>query len=153
MCIAGTEGVQCERDVDECASCPCQNGATCVQPRLNMFACQCTPGFTGVQCELPILPPPVDPCSSQPCKNNAQCVLVDYAGTALPQFPQFQCICPAGFTGVFCDISVDSCVTPGSCIRNFNNLNFNLYGLPYNFNFISYQDCILKTWAILNPSS
>ena len=125
--------------MDECASCPCQNGATCLQSQLNMYKCQCMPGYTGVNCELPN-----DPCASQPCKNSAVCVL-DTPNS-------FKCLCAIGFTGPLCDQIIDPC-TSQNCVRNYTTLNINLYGLPTTFNFLSYQDCILKTWAYLNPSS
>ena len=37
-------------DIDECASDPCQNGATCVD-RVNYFECTCPFGFYGWYCE------------------------------------------------------------------------------------------------------
>ena len=36
-------------DVDECASNPCMNGATCTDG-VNMFNCTCAPGFIGEEC-------------------------------------------------------------------------------------------------------
>ena len=38
-------------DVNECASSPCVNGATCVD-QVNNFTCTCSPGFTGVLCDF-----------------------------------------------------------------------------------------------------
>ena len=38
-------------DIDECASNPCQNGATCTDG-VNGFSCSCAPGFSGELCEL-----------------------------------------------------------------------------------------------------
>ena len=36
-------------DVNECASSPCQNGATC-NDGVNGYKCDCVPGFTDTQC-------------------------------------------------------------------------------------------------------
>ena len=36
-------------DIDECASGPCQNGGTCVD-QVNGYQCQCSPGYTDLQC-------------------------------------------------------------------------------------------------------
>ena len=36
-------------DMDECASDPCQNNATCVD-LINEFRCDCVPGFNGTLC-------------------------------------------------------------------------------------------------------
>lgn len=41
---------RCETDIDECASDPCLNGATCLD-RLNHFQCECMPGYSGTLCE------------------------------------------------------------------------------------------------------
>ena len=38
------------KDIDECASNPCQNGATCIDG-INSFTCKCVPGYTGKVCE------------------------------------------------------------------------------------------------------
>ena len=44
------EIIQRISDVNECASAPCKNGATCVD-LLAHYRCDCAPGFTGVTCE------------------------------------------------------------------------------------------------------
>ena len=131
--------MNCENDINECISSPCQNGAMCLQPQLNMYKCECMPGFTGVNCEMT-----GDPCASIPCKNNGLCVIEGVNS--------FRCVCPVQFTGVYCDLINEPCVN-NDCTRNFADLNINFNGLPYNFNFMSYQDCILKAWGSLNPSS
>ena len=38
-------------DADECSSRPCQNGATCSTPELDMYQCACLTGYTGTNCE------------------------------------------------------------------------------------------------------
>lgn len=40
------KGARCESDIDECASFPCKNGATCVDQPGNYF-CQCVAPFKG----------------------------------------------------------------------------------------------------------
>lgn len=40
----------CCTDIDECASMPCQNNATC-NNLLDMYTCDCPDGFEGVNCE------------------------------------------------------------------------------------------------------
>ena len=37
-------------DIDECSSDPCQNGGTCVD-QVNGYLCQCSPGYTDLQCK------------------------------------------------------------------------------------------------------
>lgn len=41
-------------DVDDCASSPCRNGATCTDA-VNAFICTCAAGYTGSQCETGML--------------------------------------------------------------------------------------------------
>ena len=79
--MAGWSGSFCQSAIDECASVPCQNGATCVDST-NAFSCTCVAGFSGVLCQTNI-----DECASAPCANGGTCaeavngkvVSVDYA--------------------------------------------------------------------------
>ncbi|XP_045186126.2 microfibril-associated glycoprotein 4-like [Mercenaria mercenaria] len=48
-CSEGTGGLNCEQDIDECASFPCQNGGTCVD-LLNGYSCNCSEGTVGLNC-------------------------------------------------------------------------------------------------------
>lgn len=43
-------------DIDECASQPCKNDATCTD-RVNGYNCSCAPGFNGTQCEMEVYIP------------------------------------------------------------------------------------------------
>lgn len=46
-------GQNCEINIDECASNPCLNNATC-NDEINNFTCDCQPGFNGRLCEINI---------------------------------------------------------------------------------------------------
>ena len=43
-------GEHCDLDIQECASNPCSNGATCLEPEVNMFQCSCALGTSGTLC-------------------------------------------------------------------------------------------------------
>ena len=38
-------------DIDECASNPCQNGATCAD-YTDMYTCECAAGWEGTECDI-----------------------------------------------------------------------------------------------------
>jgi len=44
-------GEQCEVDIAECRSTPCQNEGTCIEPVPAKYVCQCSEGFEGENCE------------------------------------------------------------------------------------------------------
>ena len=67
-CAPGFTGTTCQTDIDECASGPCLNGATC-DDMVNGYVCRCAAGFNGTECEIEI-----DECDSMPCQNNGYCM-------------------------------------------------------------------------------
>jgi hypothetical protein len=46
-------GKDCSTDINECASVPCKNGATCVDA-IAAFQCVCPAGLTGTLCDVDI---------------------------------------------------------------------------------------------------
>ena len=98
----GFAGIHCEVDVNECASNPCDNGATCFDSTtssdvaVHAYRCVCAPGFGNGLCEYDFISEyaaecsvmesgaslsvgggnceiDVDECASSPCENNATC--------------------------------------------------------------------------------
>ncbi|XP_066299150.1 fibropellin-3-like [Branchiostoma lanceolatum] len=88
-------------EADECASNPCQNGATC-QDAVNSYTCTCPPGYEGNTCATAI-----NDCSGNPCQNGGTC-------TDRQFFAGYYCTCPAEYGGIYCEIdlqSIDECVS------------------------------------------
>ena len=105
-CRAGFTGKRCEANINECATNPCANGATCID-RINDYFCTCAPGYTGRNCAKP-----TDRCAFQLCLNGGTCV------ASVPGVPGGtagtpSCLCPDGYSGPRCgawDVPLD--VTP-----------------------------------------
>lgn len=96
VCPPGYSGATCATDINECASNPCRNGATCVDI-LNGFSCSCATGYTGARCQTNI-----DECSPNPCQNSGVCT--DGVGS-------FTCTCSGGFSGNICQNFPPQCPT------------------------------------------
>ena len=77
-------------DVDGCLQNPCING-TCTDS-LGGYLCTCSPGFTGLKCQINI-----DDCVAHACQNNATCL--DSVG-------DYSCSCEYGYTGDLCEIAM-----------------------------------------------
>jgi len=50
-CATGYYGPFCEIDIDECATDPCKNGASCYN-EIGLYTCTCAEGFMGYDCEI-----------------------------------------------------------------------------------------------------
>ena len=82
-------GGNCDVDVDECASSPCQHGATCFDSSNTMlisaYKCNCANGFDGEDCK-----DDVDECGSGPCQYGATC------NTTAVDVDAYSCACVEG---------------------------------------------------------
>ena len=122
-------GGNCEIDVDECASSPCANNATCVDSTTDAsveahdYRCICNPGFADGWCGYVSLREytqecsvsssrfaldmggncdvDVDECVSNPCVNGATCT--DSTVDSSISSWTYRCTCVAGFTSGVCE--------------------------------------------------
>ena len=97
-------GSQCEVNINECESNPCQHGV-CID-KINAFQCLCHPGYTGPECGSKF-----NECTSNLCLNGGVCIdkATDYA-----------CDCGIGYEGKHCENDIDLCKKPEIC-SNFQS--------------------------------
>lgn len=96
-CQAGFTGANCQVNIDDCASNPCQNAGTC-QDGVNDYTCSCTLGYTGKNCTVRS-----DACGARPCQNG---------GTCFTHFTGPVCQCPKGFMGPSCEFTLQPSFKP-----------------------------------------
>ncbi|KAI4495639.1 hypothetical protein M0802_008474 [Mischocyttarus mexicanus] len=129
-CLDQFVGQHCEHfRLITCQSEPCKNGSTCTDivnsKTGDNFTCTCMSGFEGTQCDLPY-------CQVQKCQNGGKCDLLN-------QTPR--CMCPLGYTGLYCEINIDdcapdadgnvSCKNDGKCYDEVNNFTCDCSGTGY----------------------
>lgn len=101
VCESGFSGAMCE-EFDDCIGVTCSGRGQCADGN-GTYHCNCTEGFTGVDCETNI-----DDCLLDSCNGHGECQ---------DDINAFSCECDSGFTGDFCQIDIDDCVGR-SCNRN-----------------------------------
>ncbi|NXW58617.1 CRUM1 protein, partial [Eurystomus gularis] len=158
-------GVNCDAEIDECASDPCQNGALC-NDDVGFYTCTCAPGYQGIHCEEDI-----DECVSQPCQHNGTCrdLINSYhcdcsdtgfegdhceldilecasepclnSATCVEGIKSYSCACWPGYTGQHCEEDVDECATEpchngGVCFERSNQAYYGTRpDFPSNFSY------------------
>ena len=117
-CRPGWTGVDCDVDLVECDSNPCNNDGECSESSTNpqipidSYGCSCARGFEGLNCEIDI-----DECISDPCVGLILNNCVDYVDS-------YVCACPDGFQGHNCEEDYDECESrpcfnSGTCSHEF----------------------------------
>jgi hypothetical protein len=94
-CARGWAGLQCNVDLDECASFPCQNEGVCKESSSDpnvpngQFICECVEGWTGNTCTND-----VDECASTPCPDGGRCA--DSTTDPAIKVDGYMCTCEHG---------------------------------------------------------
>lgn len=107
LCDEGWGGLFCNQDLNFCTNHkPCRNGGTCFNTGQGSYTCACAPGFTGTDCETPLLD-----CQAKPCLNQGTCLTTSGNETldASGVLRKYKCSCPAGWRGRHCEVSSRSC--------------------------------------------
>eukprot|EP01043_Picozoa_sp_COSAG02_P059440 COSAG02_NODE_7579_length_2950_cov_19.547176_2_plen_213_part_00 len=113
----------CDMDVDECSSQPCDNNAVCLESTssngtisLHSYTCLCAAGFMNGTCFYDYLELSeahcniseggncdidVDECASDPCVNGATCT--ESSVDSSVSFWAYRCTCTAGYASGVCE--------------------------------------------------
>ncbi|XP_043553338.1 protein delta homolog 1 [Chiloscyllium plagiosum] len=104
-CEEGWTGSLCDTASNSCSPVqPCANNSTCIESEDGGFICICGQEFIGTHCQLR-----KGSCHNKRplCQNGGSCFDDNKA----------YCFCLPGFTGDFCEISIDNC-HPNPCANN-----------------------------------
>ena len=103
-CAAGYSGFNCDGNVNECSSSPCQHGGQC-NDGVNGYSCECDgTGYDGNNCA-----DDVDECASTPCDHGSVCL--ESTTDASIAVGVYSCTCVAGYSGVNCDENINECLS------------------------------------------
>ena len=107
QCLSGFRGLNCEIDIDECASNPCRytggNHNNCID-KPDRYECICQFGYYGDNCQYE-----TNECLSNPCNNNGECIdLIN----------GWACNCKSGYQ-LFdnCAVIQDACFDNVKCLH------------------------------------
>jgi hypothetical protein len=142
------EQANCDIDVDECISGPCNNGATCSDSSISVttspdaFSCECMDGWEGGICHENNPNPEghncniveggrcdidVDECASAPCQNGARCL--DSTDLRAVDIGHFECLCLDGYSNGIChnpslsgfaELQDECTMVDGTCDQDMN---------------------------------
>ena len=110
-------GVNCEININECASNPCHGTLSSCLDNVDAYVCSCPPGWEGSRCDVDI-----DECVSDPCAHNGTCTDVANGYT---------CVCTPGWSGDDCQIDIGTYGRRRSASSSSSKWVFQFYGLRH----------------------
>ncbi|KAK6020636.1 EGF-like domain protein, partial [Ostertagia ostertagi] len=101
VCDEGWTGENCDVNIDDCASQPCQNGGTCTD-EIAGFSCSCPAGYRGYTVNIWSITVQHLPVGTMSCEDGIN---------------SFSCVCKPGYSGEFCETRIDQCAS-SPCMNN-----------------------------------
>ncbi|XP_062298225.1 hyaluronan-binding protein 2-like [Scomber scombrus] len=89
-------GKTCQTVKDVCHSARCGQGTCVFKSTAPFYECKCQPPFKPPHCRK------ASACRPSPCQNGGTC-------TKGPKRSSFQCSCPVGYSGKFCEVRPNDC--------------------------------------------
>lgn len=129
FCMPAFTGAHCEQSQQPCGGDYCYHGGTCFNN-----TCRCPDTWQGTYCQLD-----VNEClRTSLCKNGATCHNIDGG---------FECICPLGYQGKYCDsqnfCTSKPCSSHGTCVELLDSFqcvcDYGYYGPLCQFSSMSFQ--------------
>ncbi|XP_044193953.1 hyaluronan-binding protein 2-like isoform X2 [Thunnus albacares] len=90
-------GKKCQTVKDVCKNVKCGQGNCVVTSTAPFYECKCKPPYKPPNCRK------ASPCRPNPCQNGGSCRRGPKGSSS------FQCSCPAGYNGKFCEVDPNDC--------------------------------------------
>jgi hypothetical protein len=119
QCSAGFDGERCAHNIDDCASSPCANSATCIDG-VDTYTCKCADGYSATADQRGCTQ--IDDCVGAGCGVGGVCI----DGTST-----YSCMCSSGYSGTGTKScvnindcgAVNPCTPEGICIDGVNSFS------------------------------
>ncbi|CAJ1081012.1 LOW QUALITY PROTEIN: hyaluronan-binding protein 2-like [Xyrichtys novacula] len=96
VCPERYTGKKCQTVKDYCRNVNCGQGSCVTTSTAPFYECKCKPPYRPPDCRK------ASPCRPNPCQNGGSC-------QRGPKRSSFQCACPVGYSGKFCEVGPNDC--------------------------------------------